>query len=163
MARRSKANAIDWDEARRKYEIDGMSRRAIAQAHGTEVSTFSRKALRDGWKLRHGEQEFSCPASGPGFVYMIGFADRRLPRYFKIGSASIVQTRLSSLQTSSPFELKVVKAYWVDNMVLEERLLHEKHASARVRGEWFGLGPEDVRQFGEAISAPGGNELRRAA
>jgi hypothetical protein len=71
-------------------------------------------------------------------VYVIS-ADQ----YIKIGIAQNVQSRLSSLQTSSPFPLTLLKTWTPLNPKLAERRMHERFSEYRCSGEWFKL-PSDA-------------------
>ena len=70
----------------------------------------------------------------------------------KIGYASNVEQRLSTLRTASPLELRVVKV-WQASAALEKRL-HEALAEHRVRGEWFACSVTDeaVRLMDEWVA-----------
>jgi hypothetical protein len=62
----------------------------------------------------------------------------------KIGRSSDIQARLRTLQTGSPYGLKIMG--WInsnDDKKLE-RTLHERYADQRIHLEWFHLDPEDV-------------------
>lgn len=72
-----------------------------------------------------------------GFVYFIGPKDLQLDR-IKIGfTASSPFARLASMQTGSPFEMRVW-AYFAGSMELEA-LFHGTFAPVREHGEWFRL------------------------
>lgn len=60
-------------------------------------------------------------------------------KFIKIGIASNVLERLSKLQVSSPYELKLLKH--VKDAAHLEREIHREFASSRVRGEWFSRTP----------------------
>lgn len=62
----------------------------------------------------------------------------------KIGRSSDIQVRLRTLQTGSPYDLKLMG--WIesdDDKQLELRL-HERYSDQRIHREWFYLQPEDV-------------------
>jgi hypothetical protein len=70
-----------------------------------------------------------------GWVYVIQCGD--FP-YFKIGvSQCSAKSRLDSLQTGSPFELKLILQAHVEDGYNTERRLHNKFADRWRRGEWF--------------------------
>lgn len=58
----------------------------------------------------------------------------------KIGFSRNPQSRLVAVQTHSPVELKLERV--ADGCEAEERTLHERFGTHRVRGEWFTLAPE---------------------
>lgn len=61
-------------------------------------------------------------------------------KFIKIGIASNIFERLSKLQVSSPYELKLLKL--VKDAAHLEREIHREFSSSRVRGEWFRRSPE---------------------
>jgi hypothetical protein len=63
--------------------------------------------------------------------------------YVKIGKATNVRRRLSSLQTSSPFPLKLLKTWTCNDAVEKENMLHAKYKKYRHKGEWFLL-PDEI-------------------
>jgi len=79
-----------------------------------------------------------------GFVYVIYIDDSSKNRYYKIGMASGFSSRFSNHQCASPFDICVACVYYVNNMRLEERILHELYADKRVKGEWFQLDMDDL-------------------
>jgi hypothetical protein len=68
------------------------------------------------------------------FVYLIGCND-----YVKIGIATNVKKRFSSLQTASPTPLKLLKSWQCNDASTQEFRLHQKYKSFRQKGEWFRL------------------------
>lgn len=76
-------------------------------------------------------------AKPPCYIYFILNYDSQA---VKIGIAKNVKRRLASLQTSSPSKLEllgIIKTKSVNNARKIEKLLHEKFAKNRIRGEWF--------------------------
>lgn len=71
----------------------------------------------------------------PGSVYFIADEDG----YIKIGHARNVLSRLASLQTASRQNLRLVAT--TSGSQADERALHARFASDRVRGEWFRPSP----------------------
>ena len=80
-----------------------------------------------------------------GFVYVI-YLDAP-DRFYKVGMAKHFSSRFEAHQCASPFDLCVACAYFVPNMRVEERSLHVEYADKRVRGEWFMLGDDDLRNI----------------
>lgn len=68
-------------------------------------------------------------------------------QYIKIGIAENVDSRLSTLRTSSPFPLTLLKSWQSANAKSVERRLHEKFAKFRHSGEWFILPPDILDAF----------------
>ena len=87
------------------------------------------------------EDEFS----EQGFIYVI-YLDS-VERYYKIGMAKAFNHRFSAHQCSSPFQVCVACCFFVPNMRTTEKYLHNKFANKRVRGEWFSLDNDDLREI----------------
>lgn len=64
---------------------------------------------------------------------------RTKERYYKIGKSYNPQTRLQSIQTGSPFRVKLWRTYEVSNDNKIEQDIHKLLAPARKNGEWFHL------------------------
>ena len=73
-----------------------------------------------------------------GYVYLVLCGG-----YHKIGLAKDTDKRISGLQTSSPFEIELVKSWRCNRPDEIERILHKHYAEHRFRGEWFKL-PEEI-------------------
>ncbi len=78
-------------------------------------------------------------------IYFIGSESGHV----KIGyTYSNVFTRLASLQTGCPFELKLIKT--IGGNSIHETSLHKKFKRFHLRGEWFHLSPE-IQSFIDSI------------
>jgi hypothetical protein len=77
--------------------------------------------------------------AGMGIIYLVEAVGSGLA---KIGWTTDLETRVASLQTSSPHILAVLATRL--GPISAERSLHEQFASLRVHGEWFRL-TEEVR------------------
>ena len=75
-----------------------------------------------------------------GFVYLI----RAQTGEYKIGYSVNVFNRLRTFSTAVPFEPELIHHFNTDDMDLSEKLLHEKFAVKRVKGEWFLLADSEV-------------------
>jgi Meiotically up-regulated gene 113 len=62
------------------------------------------------------------------------------PDFIKIGFSTDPNSRRSQLQTSTPYELRVVLA--IPGTMETEKKLHKRFQHLRVRGEWFRKDPE---------------------
>ena len=78
-----------------------------------------------------------------GFIYVI-FIDTKNGIFYKVGKSNSPMARISSHQTSCPFEVKVAGIYFSSDMGNEEREIHAMFSHKRVRGEWFRLDSSDV-------------------
>lgn len=81
-----------------------------------------------------------------GYVYFIADEDG----FIKIGHASNVDGRLRTLQTASRQALRVITS--TPGSVADEKALHAKFSSARVRGEWFAPSADLVGYIKEVSS-----------
>jgi hypothetical protein len=77
-----------------------------------------------------------------GYLYLvhcIGFP------YYKIGvTHSDIDTRLSSIQTSLPFQLELEFAVLVNDVLVKEKELHSKYSQNRINGEWFNFNDSEI-------------------
>lgn len=80
--------------------------------------------------------------SNPGkkhgnFIYV--WKDKEDARYYKIGRTNNPYRRLKTFQTAQPKPIEVVAVLAVKNDEKAEKIIHEKFANIRVRGngEWF--------------------------
>lgn len=142
---------VDWEAVERDYRTGIKTLRAMAQEHGITHGAINKKAQKEGWERDLSERikepvllESCDGLDRSGFVYVIYLDDSSNERFYKIGMSSSFAERFSAHQCSSPFEICVACAYFVGNMGLEERSLHEKFAKKRVRGEWFRLDDGDL-------------------
>lgn len=101
------------------------SRLSEAQHQEEEIAAQSRNSL--------------VPLSRPGFVYLIRAGD-----LCKIGMTISVESRLSSLQSSSSLPIELLHVIETTDMDTTETALHEKFQNKRVNGEWFNLSLEDI-------------------
>lgn len=72
-----------------------------------------------------------------GEIYLIN-ALCNPPRY-KIGRTNNFERRFAELSECCPFPLKLVAKFPSQNLVADERFLHQRMAQYRVWGEWFQL------------------------
>jgi hypothetical protein len=84
-----------------------------------------------------------------GYVYLIGMEEDATA--VKIGFATDVDDRRSTLQTSSHYTLKILAV--IVGTQATEKELHCKFASDRIRGEWFRRS-EAVEAFIVASAGP---------
>ncbi len=72
-------------------------------------------------------------------VYIITFDDT----HYKIGVSSSIQERLKSIQTGSPYKLKIVYLETIDYAYLVENFIHLYFFHQNTHGEWFKLSFKD--------------------
>ena len=74
--------------------------------------------------------------------------------YYKIGTASSLKTRLNTIQTGNPYEVKVVTySDYLSNAYKVEARLHTAFKHKHVRGEWFALDSEDIDEVKFLLSS----------
>ena len=78
-----------------------------------------------------------------GFVYLAMTPNG----WCKIGMSKQPYRRMSSLQTGTPLEVKLIHRVFTFDMVELEKALHEYYAAYWMRGEWFDLPDECIREF----------------
>lgn len=81
-------------------------------------------------------------------VYIIQMVGDGLERkLYKIGISHTPEKRLQSLNTSSPFKLKMVHKFVATSAEEAEAKLHEKYDKYRMNGEWFHLSSKDIAEL----------------
>lgn len=79
-------------------------------------------------------------ARSPGFVYLMAGSCG----LYKIGMSNNPTRRVREVQMESPWRVMLLHQWAVSEMLSAERVLHEKFAAKRVRGEWFALDASEV-------------------
>lgn len=79
-----------------------------------------------------------------GYVYLL---IDELSNYLKIGVSIDVNTRLSGIQSSCPYEIYCIDSFICRNPYNEEALLHKKFDYLRHRGEWFKFDEDIIKEF----------------
>jgi len=77
-------------------------------------------------------------------VYIIGIDGSDTPNYFKIGVSNAPGKRLKTLQTSNPFELKIIHHFVAAPAIEAEAALHAEFNECRRSGEWFELTTDQI-------------------
>jgi hypothetical protein len=80
------------------------------------------------------------PNRNHGFVYVI-----KSDKYCKIGMSLLPEKRISSIKTSCPHKVEIIRIFETDNMIKMEKNLHNYFIAYKLRGEWFDL-PEEAIQ-----------------
>lgn len=89
-----------------------------------------------------------------GFIYLIRSGD-----FHKIGIATDMDARLSSLQTGNPHSLEVILCFEFDDPRPVEKKLHGEFASRSHTGEWFSLDNSDVELVKQRLEWFGGKPV----
>lgn len=85
----------------------------------------------------------STETDGYGFVYLL----RGHPGEYKVGYTKLVDRRVAELGAISSVEQKLIHEIKTDDPSGVEAYWHKRFESKRMRGEWFRLGPHDVKAF----------------
>lgn len=85
-----------------------------------------------------------------GVVYLLHFEG--IPKYYKIGTAEDLATRLRSIDQATPFKIVVDHVIETSKRLTLEKYLHNRFERKRFKGEWFLLSKRDV-DFIKTISA----------
>lgn len=91
----------------------------------------------------------SQPRDDTDYVYLIRMGRQLI---FKIGKSNDPAGRMMSLQTASPYKLKLEHVFEADNASAAEESLHAFFQNKRLKGEWFRL-TEDELQTLQSVSA----------
>lgn len=143
---------IDWDAIEPHYRAGIRSLKDIGAEFEVSDAAIIKHAKRDGWVRQAKLERSSAPVlpdefGRAGFVYVVFLVDSSGSRFCKIGMAAAFTPRFQAHQCASPFKIQVACAYYVGDMRMEERELHTRYASKRVRGEWFALNDHDIREI----------------
>lgn len=77
---------------------------------------------------------------GAGYIYLIKAPSGK----FKIGRAKDINNRVATFGVMLPFEIELTHVIPATDYRQAERVLHERFAHRRGRGEWFDLTADDV-------------------
>ena len=75
----------------------------------------------------------------PGHIYLL-----KANGLHKIGRSKDVDRRMGQIQPKLPYASELVLSAKVADAAAAERMLHERFADRRVRGEWFSLNDIDL-------------------
>lgn len=99
-------------------------------------------------QTKNTSQDYSSYPKTGQYIYLIQGSDG----YFKIGKTTQPRKRLRKLSVVLPFDIKVLHLIPTNDMSFVEKHLHEKYQHKRVRGEWFALSIDDVKEIREIHS-----------
>lgn len=120
--------------------VAGCGRKPFGMHLGRE---YCRRHLQE---QRNTESSFgrSSPdgANLAGFVYFIECAVDKKPGPIKIGLSVRPEIRITDLQPSSPYPLKLLATWRCADMQFVEKQLHRKFKEHWIRGEWFHPAPD---------------------
>ena len=64
-----------------------------------------------------------------------------------IGKSSDIYRRFAVIDTHSPIELQLFRVYKIEKNGYHEKRLHKKFESKRIRGGWFALNINDIKEI----------------
>lgn len=154
------AKRIEWDLIEPHYRAGIRSLKDIGKEFEVSDAAIVKHAKKVGWvrdttarsRLKGRAQAgvaldtIADEFARSGFIYVM-FVDSGVQRFFKVGMACNLDARIKTHQCSSPFEVRVAIAYFVEDMRAEELALHSLFSEKRVRGEWFSLSDDDLRMI----------------
>jgi hypothetical protein len=73
--------------------------------------------------------------------------------YYKIGSAANLNSRLSTMRNTNPFDIELIDSVFTSDFAAIELKLHNRFAAQLHRNEWFLLNEEDVEGILELFQA----------
>lgn len=129
-------------------QLDAKSVMALAEHYALHVKSPTKQAKHFYAHLAKGgspmdyeykEEKLDRSGEAAGFVYFI-----RCNEWVKIGKAKNVKSRLKSLQTSSPYKLKVAYIVAAKDYTRMEAFFHNEYKAKRGMGEWFKLSDADM-------------------
>jgi hypothetical protein len=77
-----------------------------------------------------------------GYIYLL-----KSKHGVKIGRTINPKSRISDIQVQIPFGIEEIANYVVFDMYKKEKELHEKYKTKRLKGEWFNLSMEEIREI----------------
>jgi len=110
----------------------------IKFASGKDIQPQTKNKIRD----------YSLYPNTGQYIYLIQGSNG----YYKIGKTTQPRKRLRKLSVVLPFDINVLHLIPTNDMSFVEKHLHEKYQHKRVRGEWFALSIDDVKEIREIHS-----------
>lgn len=96
-------------------------------------------------EVKKRKEELDILLEGKAEIYLI-----KCEQYHKIGFSTNSWQRFNDLNgTGMPFKLELVYYGFMDDARKLEKDMHKKFVDKRVKGEWFELTDEDIREFKE--------------
>lgn len=81
-----------------------------------------------------------------GFVYLLEDSSG----YIKIGCSQDIKKRIENIQSNNP-TIKVLKLIETNDITGLESKLHKAFANKRIKGEWFLLTEDDIKQIEKIV------------
>lgn len=68
-----------------------------------------------------------------------------------IGKSSNINRRFAIIDAQSPIELQLLRVYWIEKNGIHEKRLHKLFTSKRIRGGWFALDTDDIKEIDQYL------------
>ena len=68
-----------------------------------------------------------------------------------IGKSSNINRRFAIIDAHSPVELQLLRVYWIEKNGIHEKRLHRLFTSKRIRGGWFSLDIDDIKEIDQYL------------
>jgi len=78
---------------------------------------------------------------------------------FMIGKSSDIYRRFAVIDTHSPIELQLFRVYKIEKNGYHEKRLHKKFESKRIRGGWFALNINDIKEIDKYLRENNGTRI----
>jgi len=76
-----------------------------------------------------------------------------------IGKSSNINRRFAIIDAHSPVELQLLRVYWIEKNGIHEKRLHRLFTSKRIRGGWFALDIDDIKEIDRYLSENNGTRI----
>lgn len=104
----------------------------MLKINATSVGVTSKRRYSNKGFVRGYDIVYEEPIKGPFFV--------------KIGRATNVENRVSSIQTGNPHKVSIEFKIQVFDSCFAEKFLHQELSSRHVNGEWFCLSSNEINE-----------------
>jgi hypothetical protein len=124
----------DWREIFPTVKGNIVDINRIVRMENEEVSIYS---------LEEVEYEKAATKTRYNKTFVYVMIDKSTGLY-KIGRSNNPQYRERTLQSEKP---TIDLMFKFEGMVMDEKVLHDKYAGKRIRGEWFAIGYEEIEEI----------------
>ena len=78
---------------------------------------------------------------------------------FMIGKSSDIHRRFAVIDAHSPIDLQLFRVYRIEKNSLHEKRLHKKYAHKQIRGGWFSLDMDDIKEIDAYLTENDGTRV----